>query len=235
MKYIYLLFHVFLCIIPFDILLVIMNINSKSRWFFIHAYVNFIISILCLPGVLLFLKEPYNAFETKIENIVFSPTSKWPLSFSVGLHLYHILFFKLSKEEWFHHIVFLPLLAIPGLIYDWGYFGNWLVFYICGLPGGVDYTILGFQKIGYLKSLNQKRISVNMNTWIRTPGILIGVGIAYLLLMENRCFNVNKTALIIQLIFMPINALYYCKQSTLNYAFHYFQKNTFINISNQCF
>ena len=45
-------------------------------------------------------------------------------------------------------------------------------FFISGLPGGVSYLLLGLQKLGLLESIVEKRVTANLNTWVRTPGIL---------------------------------------------------------------
>lgn len=58
---------------------------------------------------------------------VYCGTSKWPLTFSVCLHIYHCTGkFKLKKEDIFNHVVFIPTLGMPGMIFDWGCLGNWL-------------------------------------------------------------------------------------------------------------
>ena len=40
-------------------------------------------------------------------------------------------------------------------------------------PGGVDYFLLGLCKVGLCTSAAEKRYSANLNTWLRTPGILL--------------------------------------------------------------
>lgn len=206
-------------------------INNTARWFLLHAVVNFIISFLCIPGMQLFLQDPLSSLVREVdENCIYCGTSRWPLTFAVCLHIYHCIGkFKLKKEDIFHHVVFLPTLAVPGMVLDWGCFGNWLVFFVCGVPGGVDYTILGFQKLEMMKCLNQKRISANMNIWVRLPGIIFAIGIAYVLFVEER-YRVPRIPLMIQLIFMPFNVLHYGKQSVINYTL--FQVRQFIPSQN---
>jgi hypothetical protein len=196
--------------------------SDGVRWFAIHAIVNFVIAMLSLSAVIEFASRPLAAcLVDGTESDHWSPRTKWPLILVVGLHTYHMFpgRFKLHAEDYFHHIVFIPTLALPGMVYDWGVTGNWLVFFICGIPGGVDYTILALQKMGLATRLNQKRISAYMNAWVRTPGVLMGVGITYALFVNGDC-TPPTWVMVTQLVFMVLNVSYYSKQSAINYALH---------------
>lgn len=199
--------------------------STTLRWFLVHFSANLLIGCLCLPGIVKFLRDPYLAFDDDDnEERVFSATSKWPLTLSVMLHGYHIFGgFQLTSEDWFHHLTFVPTLALPGMIFDWGCFCNWFAFFICGIPGAIDYLILAMQKMDFFLTLNQKRISANLNVWIRVPGIIFGVGIGYLLFVRNM-FRVPIIAILLQLTLLPINAIYYSKQSVVNYTLHTVKK-----------
>ena len=85
------------------------------------------------------------------------------------VHVYHMLAFKLSGPEYFHHLLFIPTLGFPGQLFDWGAMGNFQAFFISGLPGGIDYYLLS---VGYDR-LEQKHISANLNIWCRMPGLLV--------------------------------------------------------------
>jgi len=191
------------------------------RWFTIHAILNYAIAVLSLSDVIEFASNPMAVCSDDKESDHWSSRTKWPLILVVGLHTFHMFpgRFKLHPEDYFHHLVFLPTLALPGMIYDWGVAGNWSVFFICGIPGGVDYTILALQKLGFATRLNQKRISAYMNTWVRTPGVLIGTGITYVSFMNGDC-SPPPWAILTQLVFMVLNVSYYSKQSVINYTLH---------------
>ena len=153
--------------------------SNTTRWFFIHANVNFVIALLSIPGIIAFLYDPVSSLTQIQDDVIISATSRWPLTFAVSLHIYHCIGkFNLKAEDIFHHLVFVPTLGISGMICDWGCFGNWLVFFICGFPGGVDYMLLALQKMNKCTNLNQKRISANLNMWVRLPGIIFGVGLS---------------------------------------------------------
>lgn len=196
------------------------SIHPTTRWFFLHAIVNFAIACIALNGVLQFFKDPLASMMPTDDDDegVFAANSKWSLTLVVCLHLYHCSGqFKLTYHDIFHHLTFLPTLAIPGMVFDWGCFSNYLVFFVCGVPGGVDYFMLGLQKIGRLLDWNQKRICANLNMWMRLPGILFAIGVAYVILLEQK-YTVPRIALLFQLIFMPFNVIFYGKQSVINYT-----------------
>ena len=194
---------------------------NQVRWFILHSIVNICICCFTIPGILAFMKDPYNAFIMKGDDYgLTSPTSKWPLILACSVHLYHIIGgFNISWQDIFHHILFLPTLCFTGVYYQWGCFSHWLCFFICGLPGAVDYAILALQRLHMCTWINQKHVCCQLNLFMRGPGILIGIGIAIIPFMQGR-YLVPTWALALQFVFMPFNAVFYMKQSTENYMLH---------------
>ena len=199
----------FVCLLVLHYSLIRLQLNSKSTWFFLHAFANFVIALCCVPAILSILKEPDNALNSEYHKNL-SSGNKVPLSFVNTLHLYHILFFKCNSNDLFHHIVFIPCLGLPGQIYDWGAMSNWLAFFVCGLPGGIDYFLLGFQKAGLLKNVDQKYISAKLNMWFRMPGVL---SIISIMLTQTKDLNVPFWAVLLQYLFMPVNVIFYAESS----------------------
>jgi hypothetical protein len=50
-----------------------------------------------------------------------------------------------------------------------GVIGNFCLFFICGVPGGIDYAMLVAVKMNMMKPIREKKINVHLNTWIRAP------------------------------------------------------------------
>ena len=44
-------------------------------------------------------------------------------------------------------------------------------FFICGLPGGIDYGMLAAVKEGLLSSEREKFLNTKLNVWMRAPGL----------------------------------------------------------------
>ena len=72
------------------------------------------------------------------------------------------------------------LAVIGGIhfVYPWGASGNILCFFISGLPGGLDYLMLSAVKAGKFSAYLEKRINCSINTWIRSPGIIVFITLA---------------------------------------------------------
>ena len=66
--------------------------------------------------------------------------------------------------------------------------------FISGLPGGVSYFLLAMQKMGICSPIVEKRITANMNAWVRLPGILMT---SFLFYQENahtdRCARARRS------------------------------------------
>lgn len=191
--------------------------RTQARWFVLHAFANAWITRLTLPGVRYLLLHPLQAFDAGDDP---DAASRTPLSIVVALHIYHCLGgFTLSWQDVFHHAVFLPTLGFPGMVYEWGSFGNFLAFFVCGVPGAIDYALLGLHKLRVATGLNQKRICANLNLWVRMPGILFGMGVCFAA-CHARPPSAPAWAVALQVTFMPFNVLFYTKQSLINYALH---------------
>ena len=89
-----------LCLV--DHLLVRTFLNTKSRWFAVHAFGNAIVVYFALPEVIQTLRDPLVAFSGPMASMV-------PNSTVSAIHLYHCLFFKLRADDWFHHMTSLPV------------------------------------------------------------------------------------------------------------------------------
>ena len=45
-------------------------------------------------------------------------------------------------------------------------------FFVCGLPGGLDYVLLSLMKFGAIEKITEKRYNMWLQTGIRWPGVL---------------------------------------------------------------
>ena len=78
--------------------------GKKARWFFIHAICNAVIVAVAFLPALAFIKDPVAGIST---NVI--PFDRSATVIAV-LHAYHLLFFKCSAADWFHHIAFVGTL-----------------------------------------------------------------------------------------------------------------------------
>lgn len=146
--------------------------DAGGRWFLLHALGNLVVAVMSLPDIIFWFKDTSAAMSVAYcKTLPFPGCSDWPTCLIISMHVYHMISFKLSADDLFHHLLFVPLIGGVNFAYPWGVSGNILSFFISGLPGGIDYLMLAAVKTGHLDSYTEKRINCSINTWIRGPGI----------------------------------------------------------------
>lgn len=200
-----------------------------TRWFVIHACANFVVVILSFRSVLATFADPLHSLDVTVHNdrTLWGTASRWPLTIINSVHVYHMIGgFRLSGGDYFHHALFIPTLGFPGQYYNWGALGNQLGFFISGLPGGIDYALLGLVKLGLMDRLREKRYSANLNTWCRCPGI-VGTTVLYSQAVLYGLYDTNIPTLCVSLyIVLPLyNGLYYGRQAVANYTVNFIKEH----------
>jgi len=193
------------------------------RWFFLHSLANAFVVATSISAMRAVVSDPTHALDgiRYADNSLFGNASPWPLTIINSVHVYHMLGgCKLSAADYFHHLLFIPALGFPGQIFKWGPLANWQAFFISGLPGGIDYLLLGLTKVGRIDHLVEKRVNAALNTWLRAPGILVATVLLYQALLLGQHI-VPLWAAYLQLLLPAYNALYFNKQAVANYAVHY--------------
>ena len=139
--------------------------HLKGRYFALHTIVNLcLIPFLVLQDIFTFYNNILVGDITK-----FMCGSKHALIVSMGLHTYHILFFKLKMIDIVHHI---PALigGLAGIWYEYTYIFNvQLGLSLFGIPGGIDYLLLTCYKENLIDYKIEKQINKRLNVWIRAP------------------------------------------------------------------
>lgn len=189
--------------------------EDERRWYFIHTLVNCFIFITTFKDLIAVLKDPMNAVGTEFNTI--------PMCTSISLHLYHI--YRLRKDmdviDWAHHIINALAVGITTLFYYKGLLVNYIIFFICGFPGSIDYACLTLYRYGLINKMTEKRFNTFQNNWLRSPGIIVGCFIGYL----NHIYRYNELQhnniiLILLLIFNFGNCVYFAERVTKNYGYH---------------
>ena len=158
----------YLLAVDFLALPLLLRNPAKSRWFALHAAGNLIVSIFAFPDVV-------RSFLAPVDNLVGPCGSMLPLSAIAAIHVYHVALFKLSADDVFHHALFVGILVPLGVVFknDGGASLNLGSFFLCGLPGGLNYAALVLNKEGGISSLQQKGFDAAINTWMRAPGLTV--------------------------------------------------------------
>ncbi len=162
---------------------------GSARWFFVHALANLLVCVTGMHALVTLFRDPHNAVDSRVygDTTMFGSASSWPLTFVNAVHVYHMIGgFHLTSADYFHHLLFIPLLGFPGQVLLWGAVEPAGAFFISGLPGGISYLLLGLNKLGWVEPIVEKRVTANLNAWVRTPGIIILSFVVYQALIYNR-------------------------------------------------
>ena len=146
--------------------------RSRARWMFIHAVANAVVCFYSFDDLLTALDNPQ-------QSCVGRQSSDVPTCMIVALHIYHLAFFECRADDIFHHLVFVSSLGGVGLYVDGGALLSLVAFFMCGLPGGLDYAMLVAVKHDMLSPLAEKAWNSRINVWIRSPGLMLAAFLLY--------------------------------------------------------
>jgi hypothetical protein len=192
--------------------------SPGARYFVLHAFTNALISLACLPDMRRALLAPVDA-------LVGPTLSALPMALVASIHIYHALFFSLRADEIFHHVQCVVPLFVLAVMFKWdgGASQNFGAFFICGLPGGLNYAALVGVKEGWVSPLAQKRFDAWINAALRAPGTIVYGALQWQVWLSGArptkgwskasidFFTLLVTGL------MVFNGVYYMEQSIGNY------------------
>lgn len=211
-------------------------LRRPGRWFKCHAFANLITVVFSLRAMLQWAIHPLSV-STPIgqeapdplgpngldPEVLLHANNDWAILMILAVHTYHCIGFNLSKQDIFHHFMFVPTIGVGGgFLIPWGPVRNCLCFFISGFPGGVDYVMLVLLKNGMTDKLTCKRLSAAINVWIRGPGcgVLVPATI-YASWTEGRLMpGTNPMWGFVVAVFAAYNGLYYMEMSVKNYQMH---------------
>uniref|UniRef100_A0A7S3PSQ0 Uncharacterized protein n=1 Tax=Aplanochytrium stocchinoi TaxID=215587 RepID=A0A7S3PSQ0_9STRA len=193
--------------------------RTKARWFAVHAFANLLVVLAGFNAVVTALKDPLHACDSaKYNDDSFGgDASRYPVIITNSVHIYHMIAFKLTGADYFHHLLFLPTIGFAGQYYDWGAVSAFNGFFMSGLPGGLDYFILVLVKHDVVSAMTQKHLCACINVYLRGPAILCVAMLLYIGVLYDFT-TVPLYATIPIALLAAFNSLYYIKQSVANYS-----------------
>jgi len=111
-------------------------------------------------------------------------------------------------------------LGFPGQVLLWGAMEPGGAVFISGLPGGISYLLLGLLKLGWIEPVTEKRVTANLNSWVRTPGLICTSFVVYQAWLYGK-HSLPSWALLLHVVLPSYNGIYYCKQAVANYTVHF--------------
>jgi hypothetical protein len=146
--------------------------HENHRWCAIHTVVNAAVVALSCKGLVAMLSSDQT-------QSMLAGSSEFNIGSSIvvmAAHLYHLLRFKVTDPSLLtHHILMMSVLTIPyfnSTNQRFMYVTDSTLFFMCGLPGMIDYFCMCLYYSGWMSSYREKRINNYLNAYIRAPGIL---------------------------------------------------------------
>lgn len=197
------------------------NIRKQTKWYLIHTIGNGLITTLSLKDMISTTIDPLQATIKWDHSHSLTNLSTYPVVIMSSIHLYHIiLYFKeLTSIDWIHHLANSGLVGSICAFYINSPIVNHGLFFMCGLPGGIDYLMLSINDLGIIDRMTEKRINRYLNMYLRLPGILFNcyAGLFnYLYQSEPYChLSIGSIIFILNM----WNAIYFAQRVVENYGY----------------
>ncbi len=186
--------------------------TKKARWFQLHSLTNLII-------VNIIKNDVYNLVTRQQESIQILDDYE-ELYYIIVLHLYHMLFFKNTLMDYFHHIVFVLFGTIPIYYYYNINLIRLASFVGCGLPGVIEYFTLSLVKHNKISSLNQKILISNIYNYFRYPLGIYACSSIIIYYQQGYTPNIDIYTLIYTVFMIFFNGAYFNKLTIENKTWH---------------
>jgi hypothetical protein len=205
-------FYIQLFVILFFLdILIQMTIKENSQYFVLHVFFNLWIVVMTFPDTTYTLTSPYTFLNNlNGDNVGFQTT----MSISV-FHLYHTIssWKKLTSDDVIHHVV--SCFLVPSIVYVVLYKYERLLsasnFFMCGLPGAVQYLLMILNRYDLISKFTEKQYSRYLNLCLRLP-FQIFTSIIYLNIITRYENNYVICLAVICSLAHNFNAVYYTDQ-----------------------
>lgn len=183
----------------------------SARYYLLHIILNSYIVYITYSDTYQFCITPFSNYNEYVYSSIKSA------SVIIGFHVYHYITDTLDSETKIHHIVTVFITGGVSLMRPTGRVTAAVNFFMCGLPGGIDYILLVLYKYNVIGKLTEKYINRWLNLLIRMPGMMLCSWYVILNIIHNRVKLPDNIIMIIAIISMTSNAVYYCNKTVGNY------------------
>jgi hypothetical protein len=195
-----------------DAALCALTVPAATRWPALHALGNAVVCALALPGVIACLGNPAHCMDTNVFPPTHAAADSSVIVVVIAMHAYHAACFSLTPADRFHHALFIPVMSVVGFLFQWGALLNFVAFFVCGLPGMLDYTAICLCHAGAIEPDARRRTTERLSVWIRAPALLFGATLQYVALAHGTTTvppAVNAGCAVL----LAFNAMYYASSS----------------------
>jgi hypothetical protein len=186
---------------------------TSARWFLLHSIVNFLVVYYSINDVFICIINYDTCYK-----IAWNENSENVYNYATLLHIYHFIFFKLTKDDYLHH--FLMVCICGSLCYlQKSIISSLALFFLSGLPGAIDYYLLFLVKINTIDTKFEKKVYSYLSAYFRAPGctytFAIGMNGIIDYYIKNDYYNMILLLITISLIYW--NGQYYFMKSYESY------------------
>eukprot|EP00013_Stygamoeba_regulata_P027400 CAMPEP_0177648268 /NCGR_PEP_ID=MMETSP0447-20121125/10740_1 /TAXON_ID=0 /ORGANISM="Stygamoeba regulata, Strain BSH-02190019" /LENGTH=295 /DNA_ID=CAMNT_0019150903 /DNA_START=25 /DNA_END=915 /DNA_ORIENTATION=+ len=197
--------------------------TTTRRWFLLHVVFNAYVVLHTCPYIATSLFFPYDVY---LPEVPYTFVSQFSTTAIAAFHLYHALFFPLTTEDIWHHLINTGVVVVVGVAFPFSYGLCLCNFIMCGLPGGIDYLLLVLVKSRMMPRMREKFLNLHLNMLVRYPGMLLTTWAFLLAVAQQRvrldAISVLPTTLTLVLMLIgaflhTANAYYFCQKVVGNY------------------
>jgi hypothetical protein len=135
--------------------------RERSALLALHALGNAAVCMLSLPGVTACLVNPAHCTDAIVHSTTHSAADARAAFVVIAMHAYHVVRFALTPSDRFHHALFIPVASVLGFLFEWGEHRQLVAFFVCGLPGMLDYTAICLFHTGVIAPDARRGVSLS--------------------------------------------------------------------------
>ena len=214
---------IYICILYFVASLLKSKYDDTTQYFIIHFVHNMIITYIVAPYCLTMFVDPIGDND---DYLIYKKNYEFLFPMISGIHTFHLLksYKKIQLDEIIHHIITYAFGIINHILFHPFYYSYLII--VTGIPGGITYLLLFLQKLGYIESLTEKKISYLLNVWIRAPFTIVWATLAYSRLIYIEESLINKVLILISMIIIPLNGIHFMTTIAQSYHKHNIYKSS---------
>jgi hypothetical protein len=187
--------------------------NLKGNYYLIHTINNFIVVYYTFNDVI-------KCF-THFDHILTYNYSNIPSITTYCLHFYHFIYYfkSLRFDDYLHHILMVGFCLPVGNYIQSGLLLNYSLFFLTGLPGGIDYFLLFLNRNNLISKYTEKTINSYLNLWIRLPGCISQSTITLIMYNKNKdLYSIHiKILILMVVVLVSWNGIYFMNQVIRNH------------------
>lgn len=188
----------------------VLNKLVNKPYYLLHSLANCGIIYYTYPTV----KDIYLNLHTT-SSLITNPIS---YQICLALHIYHIIGYKMNNEDIKHHIPTLSVLSLPLFNVSQSPLVAHTEFYLCGLPGAIDYMLLFLSRNNIINYMVEKKWNMYLNLYVRCPGAILNSALAIQLLQNQpNMSRLNQLCYLGVAAFSFWNGTYYLRNVIVDY------------------